>query len=265
MIPISIEDIRDERLDVYRNIRSNRSALLVENRTICEGKILLEQAILTGANIQSILLSKDMFDIFREQLSTETVIYIAEKDIIDEVAGYKLRKSILFDLSFSYSFLKEDELPEQLIFLNGIINFENVGSIIRNATAFGFKDIIFDSKTCSPFYPRSIVVSRGSVFHSKIYKCIDSGMATLHFLKELGYDIISIEINKDSKSIIESLGNLRNRNVIVFGSEGEGVDQTILDLSDKVLHIPMDTSINSINVAASSAIALFLLSKSVNL
>ncbi len=261
-----IDNITDSRVDLFRNIKSTRTLLLEQGKTVCEGLILFEQAILTKVTIDCILTTEELFEQHKTSIPHDTEVFLADKDIINTIAGYKLRKPLLF--VYRYSTLSIDEIStgKNILFLNGVINFENVGSIIRNAIAFGFNNIIYDSKTCTPFYPRSIVVSRGSLFHAKIAKAKSTSCETIRYFKHIGYKIISIEISNNSIPIdifAENL-NTMNKHIFVFGSEGGGVDLEILKMSDIVVHIPMDLSINSLNVAASSAISLYILSKAID-
>ncbi len=261
-----IDDISDSRVDLFRNIKSTRTLLLEQGKTVCEGLILFEQAILTKVSIDFILTTEELFKQHKTSISHNTEVFLADKDIINKIAGYKLRKPLLFVYRYSALSIKEISTQNNILFLNGVINFENVGSIIRNAIAFGFNNIIYDSKTCTPFYSRSIVVSRGSLFHAKVAKANNTSSETIRYFKQIGYKIISIEISKNSIPInlfTENL-NTKDKHIFVFGSEGEGVDLDILQLSDYVVHIPMDLTINSINVAASSAIILYILSKTID-
>ncbi len=267
MIPIIVDSIDDKRVDLYKNIKSTRSLLLKENLTICESEILLEQALLTNTKIKSIILSQDYYESYQTRLPQKAEVLIASPELIRNLAKYNLRNPILFITECSYHDIMENLESEVFIYLNGIINFENVGAILRNATAFGFENIIYDNKSCNPFHHRSVVVSRGSVFHSRVFNDSTLNAMLLRKLQSIGYQIISFEISDTSipvSQISETLESNR-KYVIVFGSEGQGIDKEILDISDIVTHIPMNRAINSINVAASSAIGLHLLRESIDL
>lgn len=267
MIPVIIENINDERVDKYRNMKSTRSLLLKDRLTIGESEIVLKQALLSDSKIRSIILSQEYFDKYKNKFSADTEILLADSELIRNLAKYNLRNPILFIAEYENLSITNLSNENNFIYLNGIINFENVGAILRNAIAFGFDNVIYDYKSCTPYHHRSVVVSRGSVFHTKICKDVSKDYTLLKLLKSKGYKIISFEITENSTplNMISGLINKGEKIVCVFGSEGEGVDKNILEMSDIITHIPMNTTINSINVAASSAIGMYLLSETVNL
>ncbi len=265
MIPIIIDSIDDKRVDVYRNIKSTRSSLLAQNLTIGESEIVLQQALLAKSRINKIILSQEYYEIYKNQIPEGTEVLISSPEIIRNLAKYNLRNPILFIVEWKNVAISSDS--NNYLFLNAINNFENVGAIIRNAVAFGFESIIYDSSTCNPFHHRSVVVSRGSVFHTNISKAETKDFESLSILKSQGYKIVALEISDSSEDIQKIAAQIHKNDkyVLVLGSEGAGVDRRILNISDYIAHIPMNTDINSINVAASSAIGMYLFSERINL
>jgi tRNA G18 (ribose-2'-O)-methylase SpoU len=144
------------------------------------------------------------------------------------------------------------------VFLNGVSSPENVGSIVRTCVAFGIQTIIFDYTSCSPFIRRCVRVSMGNCFRLAVVKS-ESALKDLSVLKSRGYEIISLELSQRSVALNQTA--LPNNSVLIFGSEGHGVDEQILNLSDRVVKIEMAAEVGSLNVSQSAAIALYHLSK----
>ena len=141
-----------------------------------------------------------------------------------------------------------------MLFRSGIVNSDNVGGIIRNAIGLGYESIITDHTTSSPYLRRAIRVSMGAVAFAQ---CANSSNLT-EDLKEIrknrGIPLISGEITATSVSVTNF--SFPKDFVLVLGSEGYGIDDEILAISDSIVHIPMSSKIKSLNVSSSSAILL---------
>ena len=187
----------------------------------------------------------------RHQLSGETT-FIASKNILEKIAGFKIHFEILF-LAEKPQDTKLDQLDDKIILLNGLSSPENVGSIVRSAAAFEINSIISDEKTCSPFLRRCIRVSMGNIFSMKTYHAINI-RGDLTKLKSLGYTILSTANIAGSIDLADF--QFPKKCVLIIGSEGHGVDQDILALSDAILKIKINSQVAHLN--ASNAAAIFL-------
>ncbi|OGU15633.1 MAG: hypothetical protein A2X61_12065 [Ignavibacteria bacterium GWB2_35_12] len=171
---------------------------------------------------------------------------------MNKIVGFKLHSGVMaigkqpVDVNLS-------ELESPVVVMNGIINSENVGSIIRNCAAFGFESIITDKQTSSPYLRRAVRVSMGAVLNMKIHFS-ENLSDDLQKLKDSNFKIFSAEINDNSIPI--SQVEIPDKCAIVFGSEGRGINNEILGISDFTVHIPITAQVNSINVASSSAVIL---------
>lgn len=179
-------------------------------------------------------------------------IFIASKNILEAIAGFKIHFEVIF-LAEKPVDVKLSELDDKIILLNGLSSPENVGSIVRSAAAFNINSILTDEKTCSPFLRRCIRVSMGNIFSMKTYHSTNL-RTDLEELKTLGYQIIStanIPRAKDLQGFV-----FPKKCVLIIGSEGHGVDQDVLDNSDVVLKIKINSQVAHLN--AGNAAAIFL-------
>ena len=179
-------------------------------------------------------------------------IFIASKNILEQIAGFKIHFEVIFlaDKPLDYDL---DKLDNRIILLNGLSSPENVGSIVRSAAAFNINSIIVDEKTCSPFLRRCIRVSMGNIFSMKSYHS-QNIRNDLDKLKSIGYTIISTANILHSQNLVHY--DFPDKCVLIIGSEGNGIDHDIINSSDVVLKIIINSQVAHLN--ASNAAAIFL-------
>jgi len=139
-----------------------------------------------------------------------------------------------------------EHMGEHLIYLDGVQDPGNVGTIIRTALAFNYDGVILSEDSASIFNDKVIASSKGAIFKMPIY------FENLEELKKMNYQLIAsgLKDSVDYRSI-----NLKDKFVIIVGNEGQGVKKSNLLLSDVVVKIPMD-NIDSLNVGIASGILL---------
>lgn len=179
------------------------------------------------------------------------------EDKVYDIPTYQVSKEVLAKMSIYEnslapvivcSFLNEENIHGQrLVYLDGVQDPGNVGSIIRTMLAFSYDGIILNDKCCSYHSPKLISATKGAIFDLPIYQNI-----SLEQLKNMGYKIVSTALRgaEDFKNV-----DLNPPFVLVFGSEGQGVSENTLQLSDKIIKIKMD-SMESLNVAIAAGIIL---------
>ncbi|MDQ1265360.1 MAG: hypothetical protein QG635_510 [Bacteroidota bacterium] len=193
-------------------------------------------------------------DFIESKAIPENVRFTADKEIFEQIVGFRVHTGIMAIGRIPRQ-SPVNEFSKKIIALNGIIDSENVGAIVRNAAAFGFDSLIFDKATSSPYLRRAVRVSMGTIYSLKYHIC-DNLKEALELLRNGGsYSIYAAETSAGAISITECI--LNDKFCLVFGSEGRGIDRDILDMADKIVSIPISDSVPSINVAASSAIMMF--------
>jgi tRNA G18 (ribose-2'-O)-methylase SpoU len=256
---IRIDDPDDPRIAHYLDVRekdlSGRQGLF-----IAEGKVVLN--VLFAARrfaVESVLLLENRVAGMRETLAAmpeDTPVYVASQDVIDRIAGFHLHRGVLAlgcrrageSLSGALSSLPEKALVVALV---GISNHDNVGSIFRNAAAFGADAVILDETSCDPLYRKAIRVSVGAALKVPFVREGDAGamMASLH---EAGFSACALSPAGESE--IADLAPAA-RTALVLGSEGEGLPAGLL-ARHQTVRIGMAPGFDSLNVAAASAVAL---------
>ena len=244
---IKIIDANDPRIAEFVSFRDH--TLNSRNLFIAETEKIFLQFTATGRKIYKILATEAFAE--KYSLSGENV-YVADKKIFEQIAGFKIH----FEVLFLAEMIKDhplDQLDDKIILLNGLSSPENVGSIVRSASAFNIKSIIVDEKTCSPFLRRCIRVSMGNIFSMKSHHSINIRQ-DITKIQEMGYQIISTA--NISNAISLKNFTFPKRCVLIIGSEGHGIDEDIILESNTVLKIIIDPQVAHLN--ASSAASIFL-------
>ena len=244
---IFITESNDPRIAEFISVRDH--VLNSKNLFIAESEKLFLQFKATGKTIHKVLATPAFIE--RHKLEGEH-IFGADKNVLEAVAGFKIHFEVLF-LAQKPEDSDLRNLDDRIILLNGLSSPENVGSIVRSSAAFGIKSMILDEKTCSPYLRRCIRVSMGNIFAMKTNHAINI-RGDLNKLKELGYTIISTANIPKSSDLANY--TFPKKCVLIIGSEGHGVDQDILDKSDVILKINIDSQVAHLN--ASNAAAIFL-------
>ncbi len=244
---IHITDANDPRIAEFISIRDH--VLNSKDLIIAEAEKLFLQLRASNKPIHKVLATPAFIE--RHQLSGDN-IFAADKKVLESVAGFKIEFEVLV-LAEKPKDTALDQLDNRIIALNGLTSPENVGSIVRSSAAFGIKSMLMDEKTCSPYLRRCIRVSMGNIFAMKTHHALNV-RGDLKRLKELGYTILSTANIPGSIDVADY--KFPEKCVLIIGSEGHGIDQDILNLSDTILKIKIDPQVAHLNAANAAAIFL---------
>jgi tRNA G18 (ribose-2'-O)-methylase SpoU len=255
---IIINDINDPKIEHYRNMRYTPPLHTKEKVFVAEGLKVTHKLLLSNLEIVSMFALPEYYDNYRELIDSknipEEMQYTCDKALMESVVGYRLHTGVMA-IAKQPADCPLNELGSRIVILNGIINAENVGSIIRNCVAFGIDSMIVDNYSCSPYLRRAVRVSMGTVFSMKVTHT-NNLIDTLNQLKNgRGYKLISAEITNNSTDITKV--ELNDKLALIFGSEGYGVFREVLEVSDDIVKIPISSDVSSLNVASSSAVIMF--------
>ncbi len=254
---IEITDINDSRINLYKSLRFTPESHILGNVFVAEGEKAVKKMLKSKAEISSVLAIKefieDNYHTINERVADKQNVYFAEKALLSEIIGFKIHSGVMAIVKIpDYETLAE--LSDKIIIMNGIVNSENVGAIVRNCSAFHINSIIFDKNTSSPYMRRAVRVGMGNIVDMKVHASGDISN-TISELKLLGYKIICAELTEESIDLRQF--HFPGKYALVLGSESPGVSRELLAMSDFIIKIPMNESTNSINVAAASAIIMY--------
>ena len=201
----------------------------------------------------------------REKLETIPV-YTAKREIVINLTGYNLVRGLWMTLR------RKPELPvedfcrdkKRLTVLYDVVNPTNVGAIIRCAAALGMDGALLTSPSVDPLTRRSARVSMGTVFQipwTKASREESEGIALIRTLQSYGFKTVAMALTEDSTSVDNDEIRSNEKLAVVLGTEGTGLPKEVIAACDYRVMIPMFHGVDSLNVAAASAISFWELMK----
>ena len=262
---IEITDFSDPALDVYARLTEaqllNRHCLS-EGLFIAESPNVIDRALAAGYEPVSFLVEKRLY---RGQ--TKDVIdrcsvpaFTAEFDLLTQLTGYQLTRGMLCamrrrELPTAESIL---QTATRVAVLEDVMNPTNLGAIFRSAAALGMDAVLLTPGCSNPLYRRSCRVSMGTVFQVPWTFLPEDWMA---LLCRYGWKTAAMALKEDTVAIDDPVLAQTEKLAIVLGTEGEGLQDDTIEASDFTVKIPMSHGVDSLNVAAASAVAFWQLGK----
>lgn len=258
MTPILIHDPDDPRVADYRHIRE-RDLTGRRGLFIAEGSVVLNVLASPHSRCRAVsaLIAEQRVEVLRPMLETlHAPVYAAGQAVMDAVAGFPIHRGIL-------ALGEKPAEPPLLDLLNaappdalvvavfGVGNHDNMGGIFRNAAAFGAHAVLLDAHCCDPLYRKAIRVSVGAALRTPFVKGLEP-QAILDALEGAGFSLLAL-----SPSGGERLSDVRpgGRAALILGAEGPGLTPAVMTRC-RTVAIPMAGGFDSLNVAATSAVAL---------
>ncbi|MCV3207120.1 RNA methyltransferase [Mesorhizobium sp. YC-39] len=259
MDPIRIDDPLDPRVAAYLDIRE-RDLAGRQGRFVAEGKVVLDMLLSTGRfKAESVLVLENRLAGLGEILRKAPVdlpVYVAAGEIMDRIAGFHMHRGILAigrKAGIQPAEALVGALPARslIVVLVGIANHDNMGSVFRNAAAFGADAVFLDATCCDPLYRKAIRVSVGAALKVPFASFPDT-VGFIAALDRQGFDQLALSPHgqteiRDAKRA--------ERLALYLGTEGEGLPESLLARL-RTVRIDMAEGFDSLNVAAASAIAL---------
>jgi len=258
------ESYDDSTTEYFRSLKGNASHL-DKGLFIAESPKIVRKVLQSPFTVPLAFMTEEHFEnlrpLFDNRFDT-TDIFLASKTEIEKVIGYPLHQGVMLAVRIpeNPSLLQaaaQWKQPFLAVALDGIADAENMGAIIRNAAAFGANAIIVDDRSCSPYLRRSVRVSMGTVVDIEIIRVSDLAISLSEIRSLCPISIIGAALAKDSKDIKDV--KVPGSSIIVFGSEGWGLRESVIEQCDMLAQIPIAVGVDSLNVAIASGIFLFAL------
>jgi len=275
---IEITDLNIPELDIYA--RLSEVQLLRYNEPdlgifICESPKVISRALDAGYTPISILVEdKEINDEVTEiieccnDLCKNIPVYTANHDILSQLTGFNLTRGMLCAMKRNALPTVEETIKNarRIAVMEDVVNPTNVGAIFRSAAALNMDAILLTPACSNPLYRRAARVSMGTVFQApwtffEHGPSEDTQNSYVTQLKELGFKTVAFALRDDSISIDAPCLASEEKLAIILGTEGEGLQASTLKACDYTVKIPMSHGVDSLNVAAASAIAFWELGK----
>ena len=184
-------------------------------------------------------------------------VYTGERELLAQLTGYTLTRGVL--CAMRRPALPPMELvcrdASRVVVIDGVTDTTNIGAIFRSAAALGIDAVLLTSTSCDPLNRRAVRVSMGSVFLVP-WTWLDAPISSLN---SLGFKTVAMALTDKSIALDDPILATEPRLAIVMGTEGDGLPHETIEQADYVVRIPMSHGVDSLNVAAASAVAFWQL------
>lgn len=253
---IEIKDLQDRRLEPYFSL--TEKGLKRSDILMAESPKVIERALGAGLQPLSLLcerkhLEGDAAGIIER--NPDIPVFTGDRETLADITGYELTRGVLCAMRRPEIMPAEELLSgsRRICVIYDICDSTNVGVIFRSAAALGYDGILLSAGSCDPLNRRTIRVSMGTVFQIKWAISGD----VMQDLKRNSFVSVSTALNKDSISLEKFVNDPETRYGIIFGSEGYGLPDDLIGECDFTVTIPMHAGVDSLNVGAAAAIALW--------
>ena len=275
---IEIQNFEAPELDVYARLTENQlvnRADPTKGMFIAESPKVIMRALDAGCVPVSVLMEKRQLETEGEALEAirmcsctnkEFPVYVAEFEVLAKLTGFKLTRGMLCAM-YRPKLRTPQEIcrdARRIAVLENVVNPTNVGAIFRSAAALNMDAVLLTPACSDPLYRRAIRVSMGTVFQIPwTYigeKAVDLPN-DMGQLRQMGFQTVAMALREDSLGIDDKRLHAVDKLAILLGTEGEGLADETLAQCDYTVRIPMSHGVDSLNVAAASAVAFYELGK----
>ncbi len=258
-----IHSISDPRVADYRDIR-DKILLREHSRFIVEGRGNVRCLIADSPYVpRSVFLSKPAYDAMHEELDRlpdGVPVYVAARQVISGIAGFDIHRGCFATCERLPSrepagLLAPPQRPSVVVILEGLANPDNVGTVFRNAMAFGVDAVLLCPRCCDPLYRKAVRVSMGASLCMPTAR-FSSWPDGLETVRAGGYRLIALDPAPGTPEIGSPKVGRENRVALLLGTEASGLSDAVLARADARLRIGMVDGFDSINVATASGVAL---------
>lgn len=261
-----ITDFSAPELDVYARLTENQLVNRAEPEKgmfIAESPLVIGRALDAGYTPVSFLMEpKDVETRGKALLERcgSIPVYVAELDVLTQLTGFHLTRGMLCAM-YRKPLSAVEQLcanAKRIAVLEDVMNPTNIGAIIRSAAALHMDALVLTSACSDPLYRRAIRVSMGNVFQIP-WTYFPKGADWTNQLHQLGFKTVAMALKEDSLDIYDPRLQQEDKLAVVLGTEGDGLAAETIAHCDYTVRIPMSHGVDSLNVAAASAVAFYQL------
>ena len=275
---IRIEQLDDPRLDIYRNLRQ-KNLIRQSGCFIAEGRRVVERLLNSPYEVQSLLLSEKRVDALAGRIDEKIDLFVLAQQEASRLIGFRFHNGVLAcakrleNPSLESMIQASSSRNQILVCCPKMTDPDNLGSLIRLGAGFGVQGIVLGAGSVDPYIRRVVRVSMGTFF--KVPIRMDNNLFNeLKSLREQNRcRIIAAEKTGQSQPLTHCIGSEKMSNsktnpdngtpltVLLLGNEAEGLDSEWLEMADKILHVPMQEGVDSLNLTHAAAIFLYELTR----
>ena len=262
---IEIHDFSDPALDIYARLTENQLLNRADPDNalfVAESPLVIGRALDAGCEPVSLLMERQHTQgKGREILARccqDIPVYTADESVLTQLTGFHLTRGMLCAMRRPKLQSVEDVCRDarRLVVLENVMNPTNIGAIFRSAAALGMDAVLLTTAGSDPLYRRASRVSMGNVFLIPWTYLPENGDWT-QLLRDLGFRTVAMALRNDSVRLDDPRLAAEEKLAIVMGTEGDGLASSTIASCDYTVRIPMYHGVDSLNVAAASAVAFY--------
>jgi tRNA G18 (ribose-2'-O)-methylase SpoU len=256
---LRIDRFDDPRIQDYLDV-TDAELLRRRNLFVAEGRLVVGRLLAGGDHVVSLLLNEASLKALEKVLATreQTPIYVCDTHAFASITGFNLHRGCLA-LAERPAARTPSEVAGQsdvLLVLEAVTDADNVGSVFRNAAAFGVGGILLSPTCCDPLYRKAIRTSMGSVFGVP-WARLDRWPSDLEMLKISGFQLVALTPKDSAPELGTCARRPGQKMAVLVGSEGPGLSATAEEMADVLVRIPIRHEVDSLNLATATGIALY--------
>jgi tRNA G18 (ribose-2'-O)-methylase SpoU len=255
-LPVEVTDPADPRLADFRDltdadVRPDRRGVV-----IAEGVAVVERLLTSRYQPRAVFGEATRLDALANLLAgfPDLPVYSADRWFLSDVVGFRLTRGVLASANRLPAASVADVLPAatRVAVLESLNDFENLGSLFRNAAAFGVDAVLLDGRCADPLYRRSVRVSMGHVLHVPFAVLPDPWPVALETLRQIGFTLLALTPRNEAMPLASVAPP--DRWAVLLGAEGPGLTAAARSAADACVRIPMAPGVDSLNVATAAAV-----------
>jgi tRNA G18 (ribose-2'-O)-methylase SpoU len=260
---VQVTDPADARLTDYTSLTDvdlRRVREPAEGLFIAEGEKVIRRALAAGYTMRSMMLTAKWFGVMADVVADATApVYAVTPELAEQVTGYHVHRGAL--AAMERRPLPEPEAllaaaPHRVAVFEDMVDHANLGAAFRNAAALGVDAVLLTPRCADPLYRRAVKVSMGAVFQVP-WTRLAHWPHDLGLLRAQGFVTAALCLSDKAVTLDELAARHHDRLALLLGTEGTGLTQGALDAADTWVSIPMAAGVDSLNVAAASAVAFY--------
>jgi tRNA G18 (ribose-2'-O)-methylase SpoU len=259
---VEVDDPTDPRLADYRDLRDVqlRQSLEAEHGLfLAEGEKVVRRAVEGGYPVRSFLMARRWLDGLADVLAaSDAPCYVVSEQLAEQVTGFHVHRGALASLQRRPLPSVEEVLAgaRTVVVLEDVVDHTNVGAIFRSAAALGVDAVLLSPRCADPLYRRSVKVAMGAVF-ALPWTRLPDWYDALPAVSDAGFTTVALTLAEGAVPVEEAVAGV-DRLALVMGGEGHGLSPRWSAAADRRAIIPMSAGIDSLNVAAASAVACYV-------
>ena len=232
---------------------------------VAESEKVIRRALAAGHRPRSFLMAErwltDLADVVADAREGGIPIYVGEHDVIEALTGFHLHRGALAAMQRPVLPAVGDLLKNarRVLVLEDIVDHTNVGACFRSAAALGVDAVLVTPRCADPLYRRAVRVSMGTVFQVPWTRIEPWPLGGAELLRENGFTVAAFALTETAMTLDELSADPPERLALVLGTEGDGLTRHTIAAADLAVRIPMAGGVDSLNVAAACAVALWAL------